>query len=100
MRRKQGRVGNAVCHVYLLILTSIAVFPLLWIFISSIKGKGELTGNPTGSPVNLFDSLCSYAFSHIRYEKDLCLDSIWAQGIPWKRMIACSQLNKIFILFN
>lgn len=26
--------------------------------------------------MNLFDSLCSYAFSHIRYEKDLCLDSI------------------------
>ena len=27
MKRKQGKVGNAVCHVYLLILTSIAVFP-------------------------------------------------------------------------
>ena len=48
MKRRQGRVGNAVCHVYLLILTSIAVFPLLWILISSVKGKGELTGNPTG----------------------------------------------------
>ena len=47
MRRRQGRVGNAICHVYLLILTCIAVFPLLWILISSIKGKGELTGNPT-----------------------------------------------------
>lgn len=47
MRRRQGRVGNAVCHVYLLILTFIAVFPLLWILISSVKGKGELTGNPT-----------------------------------------------------
>lgn len=48
MKRRQGKIGNAVCHVYLLILTSIAVFPLLWILISSIKGKGELTGNPTG----------------------------------------------------
>lgn len=47
MRRRQGRVGNAICHVYLLILTCIAVFPLLWILISSIKGRGELTGNPT-----------------------------------------------------
>lgn len=47
MRRRQGRIGNAVCHVYLLILTCIAVFPLLWILISSVKGKGELTGDPT-----------------------------------------------------
>ncbi len=37
-----------ICHVYLLILTAIAIFPLIWIIISSIKGKGELTGNPTG----------------------------------------------------
>ena len=44
--------GNAAVAVfftiYLLILTVIATFPLIWIIISSIKGKGELTGNPTG----------------------------------------------------
>lgn len=39
--------GNFLCHIYLSILTVIAVFPLLWILLSSIKGKGELTGNPT-----------------------------------------------------
>lgn len=44
---KKRRIGNAVSHVYLLILTAIAVFPLLWIMISSVKGKGELTGDPT-----------------------------------------------------
>lgn len=44
---KQKRVGNAISHVYLLILTFLAVFPLIWIMISSIKGKGELTGDPT-----------------------------------------------------
>ena len=30
MKRRQGKIGNAVCHVYLLILTSIAVFPKSW----------------------------------------------------------------------
>ena len=44
---KTKRIGNAISHIYLLILTFIAVFPLVWILISSIKSKGELTGNPT-----------------------------------------------------
>lgn len=44
---KQNRLGNVLSHIYLIILTSLAVFPLIWIMISSIKGKGELTGDPT-----------------------------------------------------
>lgn len=48
MKHKSKQLGNALCHVYLLLLTAIAMFPLVWIMISSIKGKGELTGNPTG----------------------------------------------------
>ena len=48
MKHRGKLWGNAICHVYLLILTVIATFPLIWIIISSIKGKGELTGNPTG----------------------------------------------------
>lgn len=44
---KKRRFGNAISHIYLLILTFLAIFPLVWIMISSIKGKGELTGNPT-----------------------------------------------------
>lgn len=44
---KTKRLGNAISHIYLLILTFLAVFPLVWIIISSIKSKGELTGNPT-----------------------------------------------------
>ena len=44
---KTKRLGNAISHIYLLILTFLAVFPLIWIIISSIKSKGELTGNPT-----------------------------------------------------
>lgn len=47
MGRKKGKLGGAISHGYLIILTVIAIFPLLWIIISSIKGKGELTGDPT-----------------------------------------------------
>lgn len=39
--------SSGICYVYLTILSLIAVFPLLWILLSSIKGKGELTSNPT-----------------------------------------------------
>lgn len=48
MKHKSRKLGNALCHIYLMVLTMIAMFPLVWILISSIKGRGELTGNPTG----------------------------------------------------
>lgn len=48
MRKRDKKIGNFFCHVYLIILTLIAMFPLIWIIISSIKGRGELTSNPTG----------------------------------------------------
>lgn len=44
---KQKKLGSVISHFYLLILTFSGVFPLIWIMISSIKGKGELTGDPT-----------------------------------------------------
>lgn len=46
-KNRSSVIGNAISHIYLILLTIIAIFPLLWIVISSIKGKGELTGNPT-----------------------------------------------------
>ena len=47
MTKKKGLIGNALCHVYLIILSVIAVFPLVWVLLSSIKTNGELTSNPT-----------------------------------------------------
>lgn len=47
MTKKKGLVGNALCHVYLIILSVVAVFPLVWVLLSSIKTNGELTSNPT-----------------------------------------------------
>lgn len=45
--KKKFSIGDVVSHVYLILLSIIAVFPLLWILICSVKGKGELTANPT-----------------------------------------------------
>ncbi|MGY3724876.1 carbohydrate ABC transporter membrane protein 2, CUT1 family [Granulicatella balaenopterae] len=47
MNTKRDKIGNFWCHIYLIILTIIAVFPLLWIILSSVKTTGELTANPT-----------------------------------------------------
>lgn len=53
MTKKKGLIGNAFCHVYLMILSVVAVFPLVWVLLSSIKTNGELTANPTKFiPVN------------------------------------------------
>lgn len=48
MKHKGQKIQSFICHFYLVILTIIAIFPLVWIILSSIKGKCELTGNPTG----------------------------------------------------
>lgn len=44
---RRGWFGDTVSYVYLTILAGIAVFPLLWIILSSLKSKGEITGDPT-----------------------------------------------------
>lgn len=46
-RRKKFKVSTCVPYIYLSILSLAAIFPLFWILVSSIKAKGELTGNPT-----------------------------------------------------
>ncbi|MFU2046857.1 carbohydrate ABC transporter permease [Avibacterium gallinarum] len=47
MKTKKSILGDLVAHLFLLIATVVAVFPLVWIILSSIKGKGELTSEPT-----------------------------------------------------
>lgn len=42
------KITNGLCHLYLIVLSAIAFFPLLWVLISSVKTSGELTSNPTG----------------------------------------------------
>lgn len=44
---RQGWFGDSVSYLYLTILAVIAAFPLVWILLSSVKSKGEITGDPT-----------------------------------------------------
>ncbi len=44
---RRGWFGRTVSYVYLTVLSVAAAFPLLWILLSSVKGKGEMTGDPT-----------------------------------------------------
>ena len=47
MTNQKEKIGNGLCHVYLIILSVIAFFPLVWVLLCSIKSSGELTANPT-----------------------------------------------------
>lgn len=44
---RSGWFGTSFSYAYLSILSIIAAFPLIWILLSSVKSKGEITGNPT-----------------------------------------------------
>jgi len=46
-RLKRGWFGDTISYVYLTILAIVAAFPLVWILLSSVKGRGEMTGDPT-----------------------------------------------------
>ncbi|MFP3813379.1 carbohydrate ABC transporter permease, partial [Bacillus sp. SIMBA_005] len=47
VKNKKTIVSSFLSHALLIIATILAVFPLVWIFLSSVKGKGELTQFPT-----------------------------------------------------
>ena len=47
MTRLKRRSGEAGCYIYVTILAIFATFPLLWLFICSVKESGDLLANPT-----------------------------------------------------
>ncbi len=47
MGKIKEKIGSIFCHFYLIILSVIAFFPLVWVILSSVKASGELTSNPT-----------------------------------------------------
>lgn len=62
---RRGWFGDTVSYVYLTILAVIAIFPLLWIILSSLKGKGEIAGNPT----TFFPQVISFENYQIVFEQ-------------------------------
>lgn len=47
MTKNKEKLNNGLCHVYLVILSIVAFFPLVWILLCSVKSAGEMTANPT-----------------------------------------------------
>ena len=47
MTNRKEKIGNGLCLVYLILLSLIAFFPLVWVLLCSVKSSGELTANPT-----------------------------------------------------
>ncbi len=47
MVSRKEKFGNALCHVYLSLLSLVAIFPLIWILLCSVKSSGDLIANPT-----------------------------------------------------
>lgn len=62
---RRGWFGDTVSYVYLTILAAIAIFPLLWIILSSLKGKGEIASNPTA----FFPQVISFENYQIVFEQ-------------------------------
>lgn len=44
---KHGWFGDTVSYFYLTVLAVIAAFPMVWIILSSLKSKGEISAYPT-----------------------------------------------------
>ena len=62
---RRGWFSATISYTYLTMLAIIAVFPLAWIIMSSLKGKGEIASNPT----NFFPQEISFENYRIVFEE-------------------------------
>ena len=64
--------GDILCHIYLIILSIIAVFPLFWILLCSVKTNVELTSYPTNLlPTNFtFDNFI-HVIKDLEFSKNI-----------------------------
>lgn len=46
-RLKKFSPGGCFSYVYLIVLSIVSVFPLLWLLVSAFKSSNEMLGNPT-----------------------------------------------------
>lgn len=45
--KKGQRAGTIVSNIYLIILSVMAIFPLIWLLVSAFKSSSEILNNPT-----------------------------------------------------
>lgn len=77
MGKKKLKIGNGICHIYLITLSVIAFFPLLWVLLSSVKPAGELTANPTSIlPQNVTLENFTHVINDLNFVKNIS-NSLW-----------------------
>lgn len=69
---RRGWFGTSVSYLYLTILAGIAAFPLVWILLSSLKSKGEISGDPTAFfPKEFTFDYFRVVFSQMRFDRNI-----------------------------
>lgn len=90
--------ANTVRYFYLIILAVIAVFPLVWILLSSVKGKGEMAAFPTAFFPKTF-TLENYVtvLQQMHFDKNI-LNSVIIAGLTTIVAITISALGAYGII--
>lgn len=97
MKRKRffrrGWLGNSISYAYLTVLAVVAAFPLVWIILSSLKSRGEITSNPTA----FFPSKISFEYfqivlSQLRFDRNI-VNSVIVAGCTTLVAITISALG-------
>ncbi|WP_394920485.1 carbohydrate ABC transporter permease [uncultured Robinsoniella sp.] len=72
MTNKKAKTGNFFCHIYLIILSLIAFFPLIWVLLCSVKSSGDMTANPTRFlPVKLTLENFSHVINDLKFAANI-----------------------------
>lgn len=45
--KPSGRTGTVLSHTYLILFSSVSLFPLVWLLVSAFKKSSEMLNNPT-----------------------------------------------------
>ena len=90
---RRGWFGNSVSYVYLTILAFAAAFPLVWIILSSLKSKGEITGDPTAFfPRQISFEYFQTVLTQLRFDRNIA-NSIIVAGCTTLVAITISALG-------
>ena len=90
---RRGWFGTSISYLYLTILAVIAAFPLVWILLSSVKSKGEISGDPTAFfPKEITFDYFRTVLSQMHFNRNI-VNSIIVAGSTTLIAIAISALG-------
>lgn len=97
MKRKRffrrGWLGNSISYAYLTVLAVVAAFPLVWIILSSLKSRGEITSNPTAFfPNKISFEYFQIVLSQLHFDRNI-VNSVIVAGCTTLVAITISALG-------